>query len=320
LARIKKTIGRTLPRLAERCSFLDICLRVLEFWDRPQRKRLAHLNGSVLCLAAAAFWLICARSLAENAEGAFHELATDDQVHTMEALLTRYGVPAEAVKRLQVELRKVSLPGFEYPWKGLEEGVTAMPNKRLPLVGYGSLLNRESAARTIKETPAEGYPPVVALGALRVFNYVIPESRLKLDGPTHLPRERAALNVIYTKSPAHALNGRLLMVAPEDLTALREREFGYDLRPVSCLRWLDWNGAPFIAYILVAANSEVDGRRVIDDDALPNPSYSRVCRAGAKAVSVDFLQLYLHTTYLGDRKTTLAVWERDHPELAGNPD
>lgn len=234
-------------------------------------------------------------------------------------MLERAGLPSATLARLQAGLKTLDGAGFEYPWNGLEEAVAKMPEGKLLLVGYGSLLNRDSTARTIKDTPAEGYPPVLALGARRVFNYVIPEARLKAYGGNFPPRERAALNVDYTRSAADAINGRLLTVAPADIAALREREFGYDLRPVICIRWGDWEAAPFTAYVLVAAQRTRGGQRVIDDDALPHPLYAGLCRAGAHAVSEAFLQLYLETTFLADRKTSLAVWEKEHPEVAQEP-
>ncbi len=224
-----------------------------------------------------------------------------------------------ALARLQAGLKTLDGAGFEYPWEGLEEAVVKMPGGKLLVVGYGSLLNRDSTARTIKDTPAEGYPPVLALGARRVFNYVIPEALLKSYGGNFPPRERAALNVDYTRSAADALNGRLLTVAPADIAALRVREFGYDLRPVICIRWGDWESAPFTAYVLVAAEARRDGRQVIDNNALPHPLYAAVCRAGARAVSEAFLQVYLETTFLADRKTSLAAWDKEHPEVAQEP-
>jgi hypothetical protein len=236
-----------------------------------------------------------------------------------DALLERAGVPREVRASLQAGLKTLDGTGFAYPWNGLEEAVAKMPENKLLLVGYGSLLNRDSAARTIKDTPREGHPPVLALGARRVFNYVMPEALLKSYGGNFPPRERAALNVDYTRSPADALNGRLLAVAPADIASLRGREFGYDLRPVVCVRWGQWEAAPFTGYVLVAAEGTRGGRQVIDNDALPHPLYAGLCRAGAHAVSEAFLQLYLETTFLADRKTSLVEWEKVHPEVTQEP-
>jgi hypothetical protein len=49
--------------------------------------------------------------------------------------------------------------------------------------------------------------------------------------------------------------------------------------------------------------------------SLPHPAYARLCRTGARAVSENFLRLSLLTTYLADRKTTLAEWERLRADL-----
>lgn len=240
------------------------------------------------------------------------------EVHATQALLEHCGVPQAAFLKLQTALESINDKGFEYPWKDLETIVPTMSGGKLRLIGYGSLLNRDSAARTIKDTPPEGHPPVVAIGARRVYNYVIPEDRLKAYG-SYGSRERAALNVDYTQSPADALNGRLVEVGPSDIPALRQREWGYDLRPVACLAWGHWESEPFIAFLLVAVQTEREGRPILDNDALPNPPYARLCRSGARAVSEGFLDLYLHTTWLADRRTSLFEWEKKCPEMIEEP-
>jgi hypothetical protein len=116
-----------------------------------------------------------------------------------------------------------------------------MPENKLSFIAYGSLLNRESATRTFKDMPPEGYPPVLALGARRVFNYNMPKELLEYCvqhyGGNFLQREWTALNVDYTRSPANALNGCLVTAAHVDIPKLGTREFGYDLRPAVCVYW-----------------------------------------------------------------------------------
>jgi hypothetical protein len=224
-------------------------------------------------------------------------------------------VPVETFERLQAKLRCLDAPSLIYPWTELEEAVAKAPGRTLLLVGYGSLMNRDSAAGVIKDSSRADSPPVLVLGARRVFNYLIPQKRLKSYKESYSRRERAALNVDYTRSASFALNGRLLAINASDFAALREREFGYDLQPVPCVRWGDWNATPFVAYVLVAPKGAHARKRVIDNNALPHPAYARLCRDGARAVSENFLRLYLRTTYLADRKTTLAEWERLRPNL-----
>jgi hypothetical protein len=92
------------------------------------------------------------------------------EIAATKKLLQRCGVPAETFERLQAELDSLDAKSFIYPWPELEEAVAKNPGHTLLLVGYGSLLNRDSAARTIKVTPISDNPPVLALGARRVFN------------------------------------------------------------------------------------------------------------------------------------------------------
>ncbi|MGC4074798.1 MAG: hypothetical protein QM760_20300 [Nibricoccus sp.] len=225
----------------------------------------------------------------------------------------KYGIPADLVRRADLVLGKHPASGFEYPWRELENTLAAEKNEKLLLIGYGSLLNPESAARTIKDTPPEGHPPVLAFGAQRLFNYLIPDERIKSYGGNYGPRERAALNLLYTRSAANIFNGRLLTVDIKDIPALRTREFGYDLLPVVAVKWNHWNEEPFIAYVLVARKEIVNGRHVLDPQALPHPLYAQVCRAGAKMVSDSFLKMYLDTTYLADRVTVMSSWEGKNP-------
>jgi hypothetical protein len=234
--------------------------------------------------------------------------------------LSQNGVPESSLHRMRKQLADLHAAEFDYPWNGLEISARQMPSGKLLLIGYGSLLNRDSAARTIKDTPPKGHTPVVALGAIRIFNYLMPDEAILKYGTPPGPKQKAALNMIYTKSPFHGFNGRLLQVDPADIPKLREREFGYDLRPVVCQRWGDWDSASFVAYILVAQKPELGGRKVIDNNALPYPPYARVCRKGAADVSDNFLQIYLNTTYLADLKTQLKAWESTHPDAHDEPE
>jgi hypothetical protein len=77
-------------------------------------------------------------------------------------LLQRCGARAETFERLQAELDCLDAKSFMYRWPELEETVAKNPGNTLLLVGYGSLLNRDSAARTIKITPISDNPPVLA--------------------------------------------------------------------------------------------------------------------------------------------------------------
>ena len=292
---------------AERLFRFRVVAMRLEIPRRMTRRRAALLAAGIA--SHGVFTSGCHHVQRASVQG---QMRT--KMSVTEDALRASGVPLSAIKILKRYAEKLDSSGWKYPWPELDQAVKSMPGGKLRLVGYGSLLNRESAARTIKDTPLSGHPPVLALGAKRVFDYIIPEARLNIYGRSEA-RERGALNVHFTASSSDALNGRLLLISIDDLAALREREFGYDLCPVSCLRWLDWQSAPFTGYVLSATQTHLDGRRILDDQVLPNPAYARVCREGARAVSEAFLRLYLRTTFLADGRTTLEQWELRHPGM-----
>ena len=206
-----------------------------------------------------------------------------------------------------------SASGFDFPWTNLEEHIRQQPNQRVLIVGIGSLLNLESAAEDIQGVNEEEFFPVVAVGAKRLFNYLIPGSVLEELGGNPQPDERAALNMVATGRSNDWFNGRILSVAVQDLDGLRKREHGYHLRPVTSIRWDSPTAEPFLAYVLCAEDEVVEGRQVIDNTIEPNPAYVEICLTGASSVSPEFGAMFLDTSYLADGKTSLRTWLATHP-------
>lgn len=64
-----------------------------------------------------------------------------------------------------------SYPHFEYPNKGYESLPKYYPHQKVLLFGYGSLINKQSAQRTLKPESIETMQPAIAFGAKRIFNY-----------------------------------------------------------------------------------------------------------------------------------------------------
>lgn len=203
--------------------------------------------------------------------------------------------------------------GFDFPWTDLEEHIRQQPNQRVLIVGIGSLLNLESAAEDIQGVNEEEFFPVVAVGAKRLFNYLIPDNVLEELGGAPQPEQRAALNMLATGRSNDWFNGRILSVAAQDLDGLRKREHGYHLRPVTSIRWDSPDAEPFLAYVLCAEEEVVEGRQVIDNTIEPNPAYVEICLTGANSVSQEFAAIFLDTSYLADGKTSLRVWLATHP-------
>jgi len=191
-----------------------------------------------------------------------------------------------------------------YPWTSLEQAIM-VAGRPLLLVGYGSLLNPASAKRTVANTPSVGHPPVIAFGARRVFNYVMPQSVLDRYGDQISPRERAALNAAWTGKSESVLTGRVLDVPVSDLPALRERERGYHLCPVAFVPWGDPSSPPSLGHVLVADERPVAGVRHVDNSLLPHPGYTSLCREGARLVDAEFERAFLATSWIAPIGSTL---------------
>ncbi|MCP5113940.1 MAG: hypothetical protein GY953_24160 [bacterium] len=187
---------------------------------------------------------------------------------------------------------------YPYPWNGLETSIRGP----LRLVGYGSILNEASAAHTLSSSSLATRRPVVAFGVRRIFNYQGPAGG-GAYGPPESPQHLAALNTRVTSSVEHALNGGLVDIAAADIDPLRRRELEYNLEPVACLDWAAPHDPPFFAYLLECTTARAN------NSLLPHLRYYQVCREGAAGFGPEFLDFFLHSTYLADGVTSVAEWE-----------
>lgn len=209
-----------------------------------------------------------------------------------------------AVKRLLSEHHV----RYAYPWNELDDDRTHNDAGQLALVGYGSLMNSESSARTIRRASDCHGIPVIAFGVQRVYNYRMPKRVDERYGAPADPLARAALNVYRTDQFSDQINGILVQIELGDVPALREREIAYDLEPVVCVAWGEPRSTPFLAYILACPDTLWMGEQYTDDRLTPHLVYDQLCRAGAQAVSEEFVRFFLNTTLLSDRRTPLARW------------
>jgi len=202
-------------------------------------------------------------------------------------------------------------PSFRYPWDGLEQELVANGGGSLPMVGYGSLVNLDSAARTLGPGSLATARSIVCFGVRRVFDYDKSAGRTDVEYAEDVIA-RAALNVRMTNDTADALNGLLFDMAHQDVQAMRERELGYDLLPVSCFSWeaLDLPAAP--AWILSAPDEPRGGSVFANSKLTPDVEYFVRCRAGAADFGEGFLRFWRETTLLADGVTPVAEWEARH--------
>ncbi|MFQ5847284.1 MAG: hypothetical protein ACE5IQ_06350 [Candidatus Methylomirabilales bacterium] len=235
-------------------------------------------------------------------------------------LLNRHGLHLAPPQRRAIEQKMAEAlrePSYPYPWESLEGEMARRGLSHFPIVGYGSLLNSGSAARTLRDDRPVRRRPVVAFGVRRIFNYQMPPGVERYPPPTH-PRARAALNVRLTREINDVMNGIVLDTSLRDIPAMRAREVGYDLVPVACLGWTAIEDPPFLAHILCCPDEVRNGERRTSDAIEPHGEYYQVCREGAADFGAAFLRFWLATTYLADGVTPVAAWEATaFPRLRG---
>lgn len=201
-------------------------------------------------------------------------------------------------------------PSFTYPWNELEKWLDKTSRPKLPLIGYGSLINQQSAGRTINVDDSAKRQAVKAFGAKRVFNYRMPATLLtdRYDTPLD-SREVAALNCELTSEASDEFNGILTHVESNRLDQLREREKHYSLKPVV---YHDWDGNENnlqVAYILELLPNDKIPNNPYDSTILPHKEYTKLCQKGALAVSETFLEHFDATSLLADKKTSLTEYQ-----------
>ncbi|HWL09786.1 MAG TPA: hypothetical protein VNQ76_15370 [Planctomicrobium sp.] len=202
------------------------------------------------------------------------------------------------------ELRASPLAaGYEYPWLSLDDELT--PGRTLPIAGYGSLMNRYSAARTLSQEAVMNCSPIVVFNARRVYDYVMSFRSRKRFGLDMPESHCGVLNSYVTGDLHDYFNAVRIELSREQLSSFRDREFGYDLLPVLTLQWGELTGqrhpTPRISYILSCRNPTREGRQMVNPGVQPHPLYHRLCQAGCREISEDFLKMFHETTWVGSQ-------------------
>lgn len=227
---------------------------------------------------------------------------SDDRLHTL----------ANEAERWEKTVNN-QYPVYKYP-ADAKQMVEKSADGKILIFGYGSLVNPESAARTLSVDAMKTYQPAVAFGMKRTFDRKV--TNTDRWGPRERPSDVGMLNVFKTGDHLDALNGVTFEVNQEDLRALIEREIGYDLVPIPIVRWqeaVDPNDTPDfqIAYVFLSPEEERDGKVYVDPCVNPVPGYAMASKEGAALNGQGFLKLWLESTFLADKKTPFIEWEKN---------
>lgn len=162
-----------------------------------------------------------------------------------------------------------------------QEITQKLGTSKIPIIGYGSLINPKSAARTLSEEVIQQSNGVHVYSYQRTFNTFWPyyDPRAQEDDATN---EIAFLNIQKAKNEDHFFNAMLFWIDENDFIKLRSRELTYDLVPVA-VALLDANHHPIEDKPMVAyAWMVTDPDYLCQESDLPRPAYFPIMEEALK--------------------------------------
>ncbi|MCH9633480.1 MAG: hypothetical protein S4CHLAM7_02050 [Chlamydiae bacterium] len=186
----------------------------------------------------------------------------------------------------------------------------------IPMVGYGSLMNPESAKKTIcDENAIESMERVHVLGYERIFN-----ANLKMGGSTRRrdqdgDQDWAVLNM-QKSSGRVSMNAVRIHLNLKDFNRVRRREGFYDLIPVVTTKYsadgVEGQPQSSISYSWIVTDPTRLGAELIQ----PIPMYYRLISESLQSDEVntkwgpEFFEEYLNTTTLANGTSIRTIHEK----------
>lgn len=209
--------------------------------------------------------------------------------------------------------RLATYPSLQYPNRGYEKILEKYADDKVLLFGYGSLMNKASASKSLKPEAVESMVPVVAFGVKRIFNYKA--SKVDQWGRNLDPLERAMLNLIPTTTYNSIVNGVVMKVDQEDFRRLVQREVGYDLMPILIADWdsviAESSSVEIkVAYTFIVPDETRNGIDYTQTKYYPVRGYLHASEDGASAFGKTFLKLFDYTSFLANGTTRVYQWDQ----------
>ena len=130
-------------------------------------------------------------------------------------------------------------PLYHYPYGSLPSRLEAEGKEFIRLFVYGSLMDRESARRTLSEKTLKTRKLAKAYGVKSIYNRSVPYIFTPHWGEPGNPCAIAMLNTVVTGNSEDIALGVLLDIPLDEIPTLLSREVGYDLKPVVVEDWVE---------------------------------------------------------------------------------
>lgn len=205
---------------------------------------------------------------------------------------------------------------FIYPYNDINEVLEREGVSSLSILSYGSLMDRDSAKRTLSEKSLKTSQPAIGFGMKRVFDRDVPVNSISSYSKPNDELARGMLNVVPLDDLGSFINGVLIDVDISDLQKVLAREKGYDLIPIIVTSWNDWvdkKKSYSIAYTFHAPQES----SYTSSNIKPRPGYYELSRDAAKRYGALFEELWFANTFTADGVTPIETWEVSL--LSGDP-
>lgn len=200
-------------------------------------------------------------------------------------------------------------PTIHYPYDDLPEKLAAENAKSILIFSYGSLMDVNSASRTLGKQSMNSRRPALAYDLRRTFDRKAPVAPNSVWGQPINPEAVGMLNVHRSDLPGEFVNGVLIDVTIADVPEVLSREVGYDLIPVIVQNWSDAATGKQNSYQIAYTFHAPIGTQYTDSTILPRPKYYETARDAAAQYGDLFLSLWFKSTYFADGETPISIWE-----------
>lgn len=232
---------------------------------------------------------------------------------------------SEELKSLQESIHSQSISSTQYPNEEsnkLVECITGSLDKRVTIIGYGSLINPGTGLSSTDQISSESYNTmreVIVFGWKRIFNWDV-----RVGGkfpPTYVSyqNEQASLNTVPEEGAY--FNAVAIDITANELNELKKREIGYDMVTVAyaSLQGIQDAIQIFNKAVIFSASSEErqsfenPSEKVVytNSSIVPRRYYldlvSSICQYRK---SEEFFELYNNTTFMADGKQLAAEWRK----------